>query len=233
MSVGLVEEIRAKIRENASPEHAVKVRRYFREPIETHGLTSQAEKEITNHFYPRIKGDLHATIQIANELVRSRIMDEVSIGIRLVKRFSRHLTPEHFDVFDGWVDDITNWANTDSLCTWLIAETVRADPALWSRLLEWTESKNRWRRRASAVSLVPIARKGDMLEEAFTIADRLMRDSDDMVQKGVGWLLKEASKEHPEEVREFLLRWRSDAPSLILRYASEKLLPEKRVLKTR
>jgi 3-methyladenine DNA glycosylase AlkD len=44
-----------------------------------------------------------------------------------------------------------------------------------------------------------------------------------MVQKGVGWLLKEASKEHPDEIREYVL---------ILRYASEKLPKDKRVLKT-
>jgi 3-methyladenine DNA glycosylase AlkD len=53
-----------------------------------------------------------------------------------------------------------------------------------------------------------------------------------MVQKGVGWLLKEASKEHPDEIREYLLKWREEAPALILRYASEKLPKDKRVLKT-
>jgi 3-methyladenine DNA glycosylase AlkD len=72
-----------------------------------------------------------------------------------------------------------------------------------------------------------------MLEEAFRIADRLMTDEDDMVQKGVGWLLKEASRRHPEEVREYLLRWRDRASALVLRYASEKLPEEKRVLKTK
>jgi 3-methyladenine DNA glycosylase AlkD len=101
------------------------------------------------------------------------------------------------------------------------------------RLLSWTGSENRWRRRAAAVSLVPIARKGEMLEEAFRIADRLMTDEDDMVQKGVGWLLKEASREHPDEVREYLLRWREEVSALMLRYASEKLPKDKRVLKTK
>jgi 3-methyladenine DNA glycosylase AlkD len=72
-----------------------------------------------------------------------------------------------------------------------------------------------------------------MLQEALTIANRLMTDGDDMVQKGVGWLLKEASKEHPEEIRDYLLRWKKEAPALTLRYASEKLPKDKRVLKTK
>ena len=83
------------------------------------------------------------------------------------------------------------------------------------------------------MSLVPIARRGGMLAEAFSIADRLMEDEDDMVRKGVGWLLKEASKEHPDEVRGYLLHWRERASALVLRYASEKLPREKRVYKTK
>ncbi len=72
-----------------------------------------------------------------------------------------------------------------------------------------------------------------MLDDVFRVADRLMTDGDDMAQKGVGWMLKEASKKHPDEVREYLLRWREKSPALILRYASEKLPKGKRVLKTK
>ena len=36
-----------------------------------------------------------------------------------------------------------------------------------------------------------------------------------------------------DEIREYLLRWREEAPALILRYASEKLPKDKRVLKTK
>ena len=115
----------------------------------------------------------------------------------------------------------------------IIAVTVKKDPGLVERLLEWTGSENRWRRRAAAVSLVPMARRGEMLRDVFKVADRLMTDGDDMVQKGVGWMLKEASKKHPDEVREYLLRWRTESPALILRYASEKLPKGRRVLKTK
>ena len=72
-----------------------------------------------------------------------------------------------------------------------------------------------------------------MLEEALSVADRLMEDPDEMVQKGVGWMLKETSRRHPDEVRDYLLKWRQRTSALILHYASEKLPPDKRVLKTR
>jgi 3-methyladenine DNA glycosylase AlkD len=233
MSHEIVAEIRADLMRMGSPEHAERVRRYFREPIETHGLTAPQEKELARKYYPRVKGDLETALKVAQALIESGTLDEAQVGIRILGRMRRLLTPAHFDLLDSWVDHLTNWANTDGLSTWLIAETVSKDPGLHRRLLEWTESESRWRRRAAAVSLVPIARRGGMLAEALAIADRLMEDGDDMVQKGVGWLLKEASREHPEEIREYLLRWREKASALTLRYASEKLPKDMRVLKTK
>lgn len=165
--------------------------------------------------------------------METRVLDEASVGIMMLRRMSRHLTPAQLDTVDLWVDLLTNWANADGLSAWIIADIVKKDPSLTDRLLEWTTSENRWRRRAAAVSLVPIARIGDMLDQVFQIADRLMRDGDDMVRKGVGWLLKEASKEHPQEIRDYLLQWREEASALVLRYVSEKLPKEMRVLKTK
>ncbi len=233
MNCSIVDEIREAIRRRASPEGAEKAKRFFKEPIETYGLSSPQVDEIVKQFYPIVKSDLDLAMDVAGKLIGSRVLDEASVSIRLLRRMTRLFTPETFEVLDEWVVHLTNWANTDGLSTWLISETIWLEPGLVKRLIQWASSDNRWRRRAAAVSLVPIARKGEMLDEVFNIADRLMTDGDDMVQKGVGWLLKEASKGYPNEVRDYLLRWRGQTSALVLRYASEKLSREMRVLKTR
>lgn len=227
----LTEEIIAEARRHYDAEKAEAAKRYFREPIDSWGLPMSLCKEVASHFYPRVRGNLALAIEVVGELHGHGVFEVAVVGDYMLTRMKKHLTPEHFDTFDGWVDTLSNWANTDSLCTGLISETVRKDPKHVKRLLDWTSSENRWRRRASAVSLVPIARKGELLDDVFRLADRLMEDPDDMVQKGVGWLLKEATKKHPDEVREYLLTWRPRTSALILRYASEKLPEEKRVLK--
>ena len=66
------------------------------------------------------------------------------------------------------------------------------------------------------------------LDETFRVADRLMCDGEDMVQKGVGWLLKEQSAPYPDEVVDYLKGWTGKTSRLVLRYASEKLPPERR-----
>jgi 3-methyladenine DNA glycosylase AlkD len=227
----LTEEIITETRQHYDAKKAEAAKRYFREPIESWGLPMPLCKEIAATFYPRVKENLPLAVEVVGELHRHGVFEVAVVGDYMLTRMKGYLTPRHFDTFDGWVDTLSNWANTDGMCTGLISETVRKDPKLVERLLDWTNSENRWRRRAAVVSLVPIARKGEMLNDVFRLADRLMEDPDDMVQKGVGWLLKEASKRHPEEVREYLLRWRLKTSALVLRYASEKLPSDKRVLK--
>jgi 3-methyladenine DNA glycosylase AlkD len=229
----LISEIRAELQKLGDPEEAEKSKRFFKEEIETLGLSASKVDAIAIRFYPRVKGNLSLAISVTAELMGSSVLDESSVGIRIMRRMVPLFTPKLFDVFDSWVHHLTNWANTDGLATWLIAETIVLDPSLVERLLEWTVSENRWRRRAAAVSLVPIARRGEMLDAVFLVANRLMEDGDAMVQKGVGWLLKEASKEHSSEVRDYLLCWREKTSALVLRYASEKLPKGMRVLKTK
>ena len=81
-------------------------------------------------------------------------------------------------------------------------------------------------KRAAAVSLIIPAKKGQFFPEIMQIADRLLLDKDDMVQKGYGWMLKEASKLHQDEVYRYILKHRKDMPRTALRYAIEKMPPE-------
>lgn len=117
MSGSIVDEIREAIRRRANPEGAEKAKRFFKEPIETYCLSSPPVDEIAKQFYPKVKGDLGLAVDVAGKLIGSRVLDEASGGIRLMRRISRFLTPETFEVLDGWVDDLTNWANTDGLST--------------------------------------------------------------------------------------------------------------------
>ncbi len=53
-----------------------------------------------------------------------------------------------------------------------------------------------------------------------------MQDQDDLVQKGYGWLLKEASNKFPKEVFEFVVHRKNKMPRTALRYAIEKMSKE-------
>lgn len=67
-----------------------------------------------------------------------------------------------------------------------------------------------------------------MLDAALGMADILLLDKDDLVQKGYGWMLKEASNNYPEEVFSYVMKNKRIMPRTALRYAIEKLSSELR-----
>jgi 3-methyladenine DNA glycosylase AlkD len=132
-------------------------------------------------------------------------------------------------VFERWLEVyVDGWGNCDDLCTHALGDFVLRYPEFTARLMDWTRSENRWLRRASAVTLIYAARRGKLLEQVFEVADALLTDPDDMVQKGYGWMLKVASKTHQDEVYAYVLRNREAMPRTALRYAIEKMPEEPR-----
>jgi 3-methyladenine DNA glycosylase AlkD len=63
------------------------------------------------------------------------------------------------------------------------------------------------------------------LSDAYKTADILLEDEDDMVQKGYGWMLKEAANKRPQEVFDYVMEHKAKMPRTALRYAIEKLPP--------
>ena len=109
---------------------------------------------------------------------------------------------------------------------------VCAEPARCREVFRWAKSRNRWRRRAACVALIRGAREKKFFAEIMRTTEKLLQDEDDMVQKGLGWLLREAAKYDPKRTVPYLMKIRSRAPRLVLRTACETL-PEatrKRIL---
>jgi 3-methyladenine DNA glycosylase AlkD len=84
-------------------------------------------------------------------------------------------------------------------------------------------------RRASAVTLIIPARKGKFLKDIFEIANTLLSDQDDLVQKGYGWMLKAASRANPKEVFDYVMEKKQVMPRTALRYAIEKMPEELKI----
>jgi len=130
-------------------------------------------------------------------------------------------------VLGRWLrDNVTNWASCDTLCNHALGSFIEQYPQEIEHLKRWTKHKNRWIRRGAAVTLILPARKGKFLSDIFEIAQLLLEDQNDLVQKGYGLLLKESSKKHQRQVFDFILKHKKTMPGTTLRYAIEKM-PEK------
>jgi 3-methyladenine DNA glycosylase AlkD len=150
-------------------------------------------------------------------------MEEAFISCDWAYRLRSRYEPADFELFEEWITRyVNNWAKCDTLCNHTVAAFVEEFPDYVKRLKTWTKSPNRWLRRAAAVTLILPARNGKFLKDVFEIADSLLLDKDDLVQKSYGWLLKEAGKPYQQEVFNYVIKNKAVMPRTALRYAIEK-----------
>jgi 3-methyladenine DNA glycosylase AlkD len=182
-------------------------------------------QRIARDVYPHVKKmSVADRDRLCNDLWASRRFEEGALVCYLYRRFQKQCGAREFALFTRWLDRyVDNWGLTDGLSLWLLGASIENAPALIDKLDSWTRSKNRWKRRAAAVALVYSAKRGEHTRAILRIAAPLIEDEDDMVQKGVGWLLKETYPKKPVEVVRFLIANRAKTTRLVLRYAAEKM----------
>jgi 3-methyladenine DNA glycosylase AlkD len=163
-------------------------------------------------------------LAFAEPLVRDRCLEAKSVGIEVVALYRRQMTPRLLPTFKRWLRDgySSNWATTDAICGYLIGPLILAHPSSSRRVAAWARDRNMWVRRASAVSLIPSARRGIALDLAYDVARRLHRDREDLIQKAVGWMLREAGKADPRRLEQYLREQGPAIPRTTLRYAVER-----------
>ena len=166
---------------------------------------------------------------LCEELYHSGYLEESFVVSNWAHALSGRYDKEDLAVFRRWIDTfITNWASCDGFCNHTVGDFIEQYPECIAELKRWAQSNNRWMRRAAAVSLIVPAKHGKFLDEALGIADLLLTDKDDMVQKGYGWLLKEAGRHHQREVFAYVVKNREVMPRTALRYAIELMPKEMR-----
>ena len=189
------------------------------------GVKTPTVRKIASKYYQEIKDlGIDGILDLCEELLETRISEPKTIAFQWAFRCRREYQPKHFTVFEGWLNTyVVSWGSCDDLCTHALGEFILQYPKFIPRVKEWGRSDNRWLRRASAVALIYGARRGRYLDHIFEVADLLLTDSDDMVQKGYGWMLKVASETYQQEVFEYVMRKKQSMPRTALRYAIEKM----------
>lgn len=85
-----------------------------------------------------------------------------------------------------------------------------------------------WDQRISIVSTWEYIRKGDF-RDTLALSDRLLLHPHDLIQKAVGWMLREVGKRDKRLLVDFLSKRYRKMPRTMLRYAIEKFNPEERL----
>lgn len=224
----IINTIRSELEKNTSEKGQLAGQRYFKEEIKLYGMKGADIHALSKEYYKKVKDRSKAEIfSLCDQLWQSGFIEEAAIACNWSYYIYKRYEPDDFKIFEKWVKTyVSNWATCDTLCNHTIGTFLELYPEYLNELIKWSKSSNRWVKRASAVSLIIPARKGKFLKEIMDIADILMRDEDDMVQKGYGWMLKAASQSHQKEIFDYVIKNKKIMPRAALRYAIEKMPQE-------
>jgi 3-methyladenine DNA glycosylase AlkD len=227
-------QLRRALRDGGSTEHSAGVQWFFKDEIKSHGWYTADLRRASVRFRRQVRKErgLDFLVEVADQLFSGSVLEEKVAAVFLLEKLDGEFGDSEFKLFESWLDRINSWADHDGLVHYLIAPMVAAKPARTKAVFRWAQSPKRWHRRAACVALIRGARARMFFPEIKKLSNSLLADKDDMVQKGLGWLLRETAKFDARRTVPYLMKIRANAPRLVLRTACETLPPEirKRIL---
>lgn len=188
------------------------------------GVTVPVNRAITKKF-------LHLSPTELVELLHCEIHEvRLSALICMVEQYKSKKTTDsrRQEIVDIYIKNtryINNWDLVDLSVYNIIGEhLLHRDREL---LYHWAESTLLWEQRMAIVATMCFVRHGEY-DDTIAIARKLCYHPHDLIQKAVGWLLREVGKRDEKRLTDFLDTHHTTLPRTLLRYAIERLSPIQR-----
>lgn len=228
-----INSLKSEIKQLANPERAKILRRFFKTGKGEYGegdiflgITVPESRKIAKKY-------LSLRLEEISELFKSKIHEERLIALLiLVEKFKKAKKNklEQRKIFEFYLQQsqfVNNWDLVDLSADKIVGEFLFNDD---KQLLHYyANSKNIWQRRIAIVSTFAFIKRRKF-GETLAIAEILLKDEHDLIQKAVGWMLREVGKRNSEVLETFLQQNYKSMPRTMLRYSIEKF-PEERRLK--
>lgn len=226
-------DIHQAIRDVTGRKEAVPDRQFHKhDEYVSYGLKASEFRQMMKEFRPRLlKLSLQERMVLAERLLEEHIGELGHLGLYLLMLSVKDLGPEHFSYLDGLPQHFRSWSHVDHLALRVM------QPLLWryrketlELLDKWSRSPIRWKRRTSIVTFVrKAAKSGEFTDEVLHLCENLIGDKEDIVQKGVGWALKDNLRSAPDRILPYIkeLRRRGVSSTITL-YAIRDLRGTKR-----
>lgn len=221
----LHQEIRSDLIAIASEKRKLSTCSFFKHELKCHGVRNPDSQKIGKKYIAILKTEKKELVWgLCEKLFQDEFLEESLLACQISFSQKKQYELADFKIFERWVLlYINNWAECDTFCNKVIGEMLFKFPSLVSEVKKWSLSPNLWARRASAVSFIYPAKRNTYADDQFEIALVLLEDSEDMVQKGYGWMLKVLSQVRQQEVFDFVQTYKARMPRTALRYAIEKM----------
>jgi 3-methyladenine DNA glycosylase AlkD len=224
-SESLIQEIRKSLNANVDQSNLKKIRELVPTDEPIIGVKVPKIRALTKSFISSNKKlSLDQVCNLFTSLTKTRCREEVLFGTFLLAHYKKQFSSSLWPTIETSLKSITNWETCDQLAMNIAAELVARDLTLVDRLVTLAKSKNHWHRRFAVATTAALNQRGRSHPlETLRVCALLMKDEHPIVQKAVGWAIREATEKDEPAVFHFLKSRRGKASSKIIREAAEKL----------
>ena len=215
-----------KLKARSSSTEAKKSLRYFKSGKGEYGEGDKFIGVRMGDVFNLAKESLEMPLDEIEKLLESPIHEARAGALSIMSQIARRKkTPEArrkelFDLYLRRHDRVNNWDLVDLGALYVVGIHLLDKPR--AILYKLARSKNMWERRTAIVSTGQFIRKGE-IEDTFKIAKILLKDDQDLIHKGTGWMLRAAGQVDRRQLLKFLDKHAATMPRTLLRYAIEKL----------
>jgi len=220
------------LRAVAKPERVATTERFFKaypggysEGDRFLGCTVPATRQVAKAFYDLPLSEL-------DKLIVSPWHDDRLLAlIILVEQYGWGDEAKQTAVYDFYIAhtaNVNNWDLVDVSSEFIVGPYLEHRPQKMEVLGSLAASESLWERRIAMLATFAYIKKRQA-DEALIIAEQLLHDNHDLIQKAVGWMLREVGKRVDRSLLlAFLDTHAHDMPRTTLRYAIEHLQPGQR-----
>jgi 3-methyladenine DNA glycosylase AlkD len=174
-----------------------------------------------------------AGFEVAMPLLKSSWHEARALAlILLVRQFKKGDKKTQALIYKLYLQNsqyINNWDLVDMSAEHIVGAYLADKPLKQKSVLtKLAKSVSMWERRIAIMATFHAIKRGEY-NETFRIAELLLNDDEDLIQKPVGWMLREVGKRIGVKTQEsFMHRTYQAMPRTMLRYAIERFTPTKR-----
>lgn len=148
--------------------------------------------------------------------------------LMLVERFKKSDEKGRKMIYDFYLTQtarINNWDLVDLSAPGIVGEYLKDKSR--EDLYRLADSELLWDQRIAIVSTYTLIKNGDFIE-ILALSERFLNTRHDLMQKAVGWMLREMGKRDKDILVQFLEKFSKVMPRTMLRYSIEKFTEEER-----
>ena len=216
--------VQAALRREADPERAKVALWYFKtgpgeygEGDRFLGVAAAPLRRIARQFR-------NLPLSEADRLLASPWHEDRSAAVLILGSAYARSEPERqeriYRLYLSRTDRINGWDLVDCSAGEVVGRHLRHRSR--KPLHRLAQSRSLWERRIAIVATKQWIREGE-LDETMALAERMVQDPEDLIQKAVGWMLREVGKRDRAALERFLDRHAATMPRTMLRYAVERL----------